>query len=431
MGKMENTFLNRRRFLQHSAAGVTSAALAKRHSLHAANKASNKLRVGVMGLGRGMAHVRNYLKLSDVEVVYVCDVDDNRTANGLSVVTKSQAAACRGITDLRRMLDDPHLDAISIAAPNFWHAPATILGCQAGKHVYVEKPGSHNAAEAGLMVAAARKHNRLVQMGNQRRSYPLIIEAVQRMHEGVIGRILSSRSFYSSGRGSIGKGKPAPVPKYLNYDLWQGPAPERPYKDNLIPYNWHWHWHYGGGEMANNGVHALDLARWGLGVDLPKRVTYGGGRYHFDDDQESPDTGTALFDFGNCTAMWDQSSCLRRKHEALPFVVFYGDNGTLTMTTGNKYIIHDLAGKEVETNSQPASDILHFTNFVNAIRNGEKLNAEIGNGQVSTLLCHLANMAWRSGSTVDFDPAKRSIVDNSAAGKLWAREYRPGWEPQV
>ena len=157
MGKMENTFLNRRRFLQHSAAGVTSAALAKRHSLHAANKASNKLRVGVMGLGRGMAHVRNYLKLSDVEVVYVCDVDDNRTANGLSVVTKSQAAACRGITDLRRMLDDPHLDAISIAAPNFWHAPATILGCQAGKHVYVENPGSHNAAEAGLMVAAARK----------------------------------------------------------------------------------------------------------------------------------------------------------------------------------------------------------------------------------------------------------------------------------
>jgi len=268
-------------------------------------------------------------------------------------------------------------------------------------------------------------------MGNQRRSYPLIIEAMQRLHEGVSGRVLASRSFYNSSRGSIGKGKPAPVPKHLNYDLWQGPAPERPYKDNLIPYNWHWHWHYGGGEMANNGVHALDLARWGLGVDLPQRVTYGGGRYHFDDDQESPDTGTALFDFGNCTAIWDQSSCLRRKHEALPFVVFYGDNGTLTMTTGNKYIIHDLAGKEVETKSQPAGDILHFTNFVNAIRNGEKLNAEIGDGQVSTLLCHLANMAWRSGSTVDFDPAKRSIVDNPAAAKLWAREYRPGWEPQV
>ncbi len=428
---MKNSTLNRRRFLQRSGAGVTAAALAKCHSIRAANQAANKLRIGVMGLGRGMAHVNNCLKISDVEVAYVCDVDDNRTANGLSVVTKSQSAPCRGITDLRRMLEDPHLDAISIAAPNFWHAPATILGCQAGKHVYVEKPGSHNAAEAGMMVAAARKHKRLVQMGNQRRSYPFIIEAVQRMREGVIGQVLASRSFYASGRGSIGRGKPAAVPKHLNYDLWQGPAPERPYKDNLIPYNWHWHWHYGGGEMANNGVHALDLARWGLGVDLPQRVTYGGGRYHFDDDQESPDTGTALFDFGHCTALWDQSSCLQRKHETLPFVVFYGDNGTLTMTTGNKYTIHDLAGKEVETKSQPAGDILHFTNFVNAIRNGEKLNAEIGDGQVSTLLCHLANMAWRSSSTVDFDPAKRRIIDNPAAAKLWAREYRPGWEPHI
>jgi len=428
---MKNSILNRRRFLQHSAAGVTAAALVKRHSARAANKAANKLRVGVIGLGRGMAHVKNFLKLSDVEVAYVCDVDDNRTANGLSVVTKGQAAACRGITDLRHMLDDPHLDAISVAAPNFWHAPATILGCQAGKHVYVEKPGSHNAAEAGLMVAAARQHKRHVQMGNQRRSYPLIIEAMQRLREGVIGKVLSSRTFYSNRRGSIGKGKPAPVPKHLNYDLWQGPAPERPYKDNLIPYNWHWHWHYGGGEMANNGVHALDLARWGLGVDLPKRVTYGGGRYHFDDDQETPDTGMAAFDFGHCTALWDQSSCNRRRSEAPPFVSFYGEGGILTTTGGHNYTVYDLDGKELERKSQPASDTPHMANFINAIRNGEKLNAEIGDAQVSTLLCHLANMAWRTGGAVDFDPAKRRLIGNPAAAKLWARDYRPGWEPRV
>ena len=425
------TPLNRRRFIAQSAASLTAASLAKRNSIRAANKANNTLRVGVMGLGRGMAHVNNFLKISDIEVAYVCDVDDNRTANALAKVTKKQAAPCRGITDLRRMLEDPHLDAIAIAAPNFWHAPATILGCQAGKHVYVEKPGSHNAAEAELMVAAARKHKRHVQMGNQRRSYPVVMEAMQRLREGVIGKVLSARTFYTSSRGSIGKGKPAPIPKHLNYDLWQGPAPERPYKDNLIPYNWHWHWDYGGGEMANNGVHALDLARWGLGADLPSRVTYGGARYHFDDDQETPDTGMATFDFGHCGAMWDQSSCNRRRGEAPPFVAFYGEGGVLSCTTGNNFTIHDLNGKELETKTAPGNDGPHFNNFVNAIRHGEKLNSEIGDAQVSTMLCHLANMAWRTNSTVEFDPAKRRIVNNPAAEKLWSREYRPGWEPKI
>ena len=427
---MKKGNLNRRRFLQHSAAGLAAAGLINRNSLRAANRANNRLRVGVMGLGRGMAHVKNFLKLSNVEVTYVCDVDDHRTANGLSVVTKSQAAACRGITDLRRMLEDPNLDAISIAAPNFWQAPATILGCQAAKHVYVEKPGSHNAAEAELMVAAARQHKRQVQMGNQRRSYPLIIEAMQRLREGIIGKVLSCRAFYTSSRGSIGKGKPVPVPNHLNYDLWQGPAPERPYKDNLIPYNWHWHWHYGGGEMANNGVHALDLARWGLGVDLPKRVIYGGGRYHFDDDQETPDTGMASFDFDQCTTMWDQSSCNRRRSETPPFVSFYGEGGVLSMNTGNNYILYDLDGKEMERKSLPTSDAPHFANFINAIRNGEKLNSEIGDAQVSTLLCHLANIAWRTSGAVDFDPSKRRLIGNANAAKLWARDYRPGWEPK-
>ena len=211
--------MNRRRFLDYSAVGITAAYLAKPNLIQAANKASNLLRVGVMGLGRGMAHIDNFLKISGVEVAYVCDVDDNRIANGLKKVTKQQKSPCRGITDFRHMLEDRHLDAISIAAPNFWHAPATILGCQAGKHVYVEKPGSHNANEAELMILAARKHKRFVQMGNQRRSYPLVMEAMQRLNEGIIGKTLSARTFYNSSRGPIGKGKLTSIPEHLDYKM--------------------------------------------------------------------------------------------------------------------------------------------------------------------------------------------------------------------
>ena len=423
--------MNRRRFLDYSAVGITAAYLAKPNLIQAANKASNILRVGVMGLGRGMAHIDNFLRISGVEVAYVCDVDDNRIANGLKKVTKQQKAPCRGITDFRHMLEDRHLDAISIAAPNFWHAPATILGCQAGKHVYVEKPGSHNANEAELMILAARKNKRHVQMGNQRRSYPLVMEAMQRLNEGIIGKTLSARTFYNSSRGHIGKGKMTSIPEHLDYKMWQGPAPERPYKDNLIPYNWHWHWHYGGGEITNNGVHALDLARWGLGVGLPNRVTYGGSRYHFYDDQETPDTGMATFDFGNCGAMWDQSSCNRRKGENTPFVAFYGEGGSLTCSTKNDYSLYDLNGKEIESKNLPPNQTLHFNNFVNAIRHDEKLNSEIADAQASTLLCHLANMAWRTSSTINFEPKQRRVINNSAAAKLWGRQYRKGWKPKV
>ena len=423
--------MNRRRFLDYSAVGITTTYLAKPNLIQAANKASNILRVGVMGLGRGMAHIDNFLKISGVEVAYVCDVDDNRIANGLKKVTKQQKAPCRGITDFRHMLEDRHLDAISIAAPNFWHAPATILGCQAGKHVYVEKPGSHNANEAELMILAARKNKRHVQMGNQRRSYPLVMEAMQRLNEGIIGKTLSARTFYNSSRGSIGKGKMTSIPEHLDYKMWQGPAPELPYKDNLIPYNWHWHWHYGGGEITNNGVHALDLARWGLGVGLPKRVTYGGSRYHFKDDQETPDTGMATFDFGKCGAMWDQSSCDPRKGENTPFVAFYGEGGSLTCSTKNDYSLYDLNGKKIESKNLQPNQTLHFNNFVNAIRHDEKLNSEIADAQASTLLCHLANMAWRTNSTVNFESKKRRIINNSAAAKLWGRQYRKGWEPKV
>jgi len=387
-----------------------------------------------MGLGRGLDHVKACLGLPDVEIAYLCDVDDRRIDRAMAEVNKSKdkpAKTPQTVKDFRRVLDDKSVDAIMIAAPNFWHAPAAILACAAGKHVYVEKPGSHNPREGELMVAAARKHDRVVQMGNQRRSWPAMIEAMQKLREGVIGPVRSVRTWYSNSRKSIGVGKPAAVPGELDYALWQGPTPERPYVDNLVHYNWHWRWHYGGGELANNGIHALDLARWGLGVDCPTRVTCGGGRYHFKDDQETPDTTLVTFDFGDKAAFFDASSCQPRTAEHLNFVTFYGDNGSLAIGWEASYKVFDPKGKEVGQGKSEAGDRVHFANFFESVRAGKRPHSDIAEGQKSTLLCHLGNIAYRTGHTLTLDPAARKILNDTDATALWGREYRPGWEPKV
>ena len=307
-----------------------------------------------------------------------------------------------------------------------------MLGLKAGKHVYVEKPGSHNPAEAELLSQASVKYGKVVQMGNQRRSWPRVREAIAELHQGVIGNVYYARTWYTNNRPSIGTGKESAIPAWLDFDLWQGPAPRKSFKDNLIHYNWHWRWHWGGGELANNGIHALDIARWGLGVEHPRRVTVNGGRYHFDDDQETPDTTVATYDFGHCGASWDASSCLPRKEEAHPFVTFYGDKGSLALDNGAGYRIFGLDGKVVREVKGKFSDIPHFTNFLAAIRDGAKLNSEIGEGQKSTLLCHLGNIAYRTRSTLTVDPATGRIQDATREMKrLWGREYRKGWEPKA
>ena len=419
--------LSRRDVMKASATVAAGAGI-----IGAANAASRKVRVGVMGLSRGLGHVRGLLGVDDVEVAYVCDVDKERVVRGQKQVEKLQEAPAKGVTDFRRMLDDKELDAITIAAPNFWHAPATILACAAGKHVYVEKPGSQNAAEALLMVKAARKHKRSVQMGNQRRSYEKVAEAVQRMKEGVIGKVYSGRCWYTNTRPSIGRGKKSAVPANLDYELWEGPVPHAPYKSNLVHYNWHWRWNYGGGEMANNGVHSLDIVRWALGVDYPTRATYTGARYHHDDDQETPDTGDAQFDFGHCTAIWSGSSCHRRAWEGNPFAAVYGDGGSIVFSGGNSYTIYDTKGKELEKQGGPGGDVHHFRNFIESFRSGTQLNAEIEDAQTSTMLCHLANISYRTGRTVEFDSKAKEISNScKSCDSLWGREYRKGWEPKA
>lgn len=389
-----------------------------------------KLVVGVMGLGRGADHVKALQQISNVEIAYIVDVDDERIARSQKAAFANAEKPPKSVKDFRRVLDDKNVDALFIAAPNHWHAPTTIMACAAGKHVYVEKPGSHNAHEGELMVAAARKHQRVVQMGNQRRSWPGVIEAIEKLKSGAIGEVRSARCWYSNARASIGRGQPAAVPATLDYSMWQGPAPERPFVDNLIPYNWHWRWHWGGGELANNGPHALDVARWGLGVDYPTRVSCNGGRYHFNDDQETPDTTFASYDFGGKGLSWDGASCTPRGGENLTFVAWYGDGGSLEQI-GNGYKVLDPKGKEIGQGTGPGGEKGHIENFLKAVRGDAKLNSEIAVGQTSVLLCHLGNIAYRTGDTIHFDPRTRKMVADAEAEKLWSREYRPGWEPKV
>ncbi|HWI59857.1 MAG TPA: Gfo/Idh/MocA family oxidoreductase, partial [Bacillota bacterium] len=293
--------ITRRDFLRHSSVLTASlATLGSATVLRGADRANDKVRIGIIGCNaRGMAHIAGYLAVPNTEIAYICDVDSRAVDKGVAAVAKKQARKPQGIKDLRRMLEDPNVDAVSIATPDHWHAPATILACTAGKHVYVEKPGSHNVHESQLMVAAARQHKRVVQMGNQRRSWPWVIESIEALRAGELGNVYFARGWYTNHRASIGRGKPAPVPEWLDWSLWQGPAPEEAFRDNVVHYNWHWFWNWATGELGNNGVHSLDLARWGLGVDYPKRITCGGNRYHFKDDWQTPDTAVATFDFGD------------------------------------------------------------------------------------------------------------------------------------
>lgn len=426
---MEKNPASRRRFLTTSlAAGTALAATGPNLLLGQAKGANSRLRVGVMGLSRGRGHIKAFLDVPNTEVAYLCDVDENRLVTGANTMKDKQEAAPQKVTDFRRILDDPNIDALSIAAPNFWHTPAAIAALRAGKHVYVEKPGSYDAQEALRLVEVADETKLQVQMGTQRRSYPAMIEGVQKLREGAIGTLRYARCYYANTRPSIGKGTVTAPPAELDWLMWQGPVPDQPYKDNLVHYNWHWHWMYGGGELANNGVHALDVARWALGVDYPGRITCNGGRYHFDDDQETPDTIYATYDYGDLGMSWEGSSCHRRKPEALPFVSVYGDEGKMDFSSAN-YTIFDKDGNEVSKNVDPPSDIPHFTNFANAIRDGETLNQPIKDGQISAMLCHLGNIAFRTNGAVEVDPANGNLKNNPEGQKLWGRPaYREGWE---
>jgi predicted dehydrogenase len=424
--------MDRRRFIKVGATIGASFSLGAPAILRGQESPNETVVAAVVGLGRGLGLIQVAARVPNLEVGFISDVDERRIATARGTIADEKLGREPAAEkDFRDLLDKPDIDAVFIATCNHWHTPATVLACAAGKHVYVEKPGSHNPREGELIVAAAKRYDRRVQMGNQRRSWPSIREAIERLRGGAIGRVLYARCWYSNSRDSIGRGQPADPPGHLDYALWQGPAPRLPFKDNLIHYNWHWHWHWGNGELGNNGIHALDIARWGLGVEYPTMVSYVGGRYHHPDDQETPDTGTAVFHFGERGATWEGSSCHPRRPENLSFVTFYGESGSLAITDPG-YVIYDLAGKEVERPEPRRDDALHVGNFVEAIRDHKvTLNSEIGDAQKSTLLCHLGNISYRTGRTLRFDPVEKKIADDKEAQAFWEREYEPGFEPEV
>ena len=291
--------------------------------------ANNKLYASVMGVNsRGTALAQNFAYQNECDVIHICDVDSRVVEKCVSAVQKIQDKKPEVFTDFRKSLESKDVDLLVIAAPDHWHAPAALLAMQAGKHVYLEKPCSHNPREGEMLVEATARYKKSVQMGNQRRSWPNVIQAIEELKAGIIGRPYFGKGWYTNNRTSIGVGKEAVVPAGLNWDLWQGPAPRKTYKDNIVHYNWHWFWHWGTGEALNNGTHMVDLLRWGLGVDYPVKVSSNGGRFHFKDDWETPDTQVINLDFKeNVSMTWEGRSCNGRHVEGSSVgVEFYGEN---------------------------------------------------------------------------------------------------------
>ena len=410
---------------------------------------NDKIHVAAIGLnGRGNSMVGTIAKQKNTEVTCVCDVDSRTIPKAIESVKKAgQENTPSSEKDCRKVLENKIIDAIYIATPDHWHAPLTIMGCQAGKHVYVEKPLSHNPREGELAIEAARKYDRIVQMGAQRRSAPVLTQGIAKLHEGIIGRVYLAKTWYTNTR-KANFVKPAEIPDWLDYDLWQGPAPRLPYKDGLIHYNWHWFWHWGTGEALNNGTHEVDVARWGLGVDFPVRVTSVGGRYQFKDDWETPDTQIITMNYpGRISLMWENRSSNGRKIEGLDRgIIFYGENGSLD-TGGDSYKVYDLNGKLVEdvkslvtdadvqgrNTASPSLglDSLHVADFLDAIRSNRRPNCDVEQGFKSVVAMQLGNISWRVGRDINVDPKNGHIIGDKEAQKLWSRSYEKGWEPKV
>jgi predicted dehydrogenase len=446
----DKSMINRRDFIKKSS--LASAALSVGTSTLSARSysrimgANDRVNVAQIGCKRRADAMKSAFRAmpEKINVSYVCDIYVPQMERFGSELNKTLGYTPKMQGDLRRILEDKDVDALIHCTPDHWHGVGAIMTLEAGKHAYVEKPCSHNPWEGEMMVAAQKKYGKVVQMGNQQRSALESIDIIKQIHEGIIGEVYGATAFYSNNRGSIGKAKVAEVPAGFDWELFQGPAPRAPYKDMFFDYNWHWVWEYGTGETGNNSIHELDVARWALGVAYPEEVSVTGGKYHFkDDDWVMYDTLDATFHFsGNRFIRWDGKCRTNyQTYGADRGTIVYGSEGTVYVDR-NRYRLYDRDGKLVreatakEMNATTAlggggnATNLHVLNFVEAIQGKAKPTSPIDEGVKSTLLAHLAKIAYRTGSVLKCNPENGHIKDQKAM-KLWKREYEKGWEPKV
>lgn len=374
------------------------------------------------------------MKQDGVDVAYVCDVDQQRLAKAAQKVPDA-----RPVSDLRVILDDKSVDAVSIATPDHWHAPAAMLACEAGKHVYLEKPCCHNVAEGKMLVETARRTGRVVQHGTQQRSNPFTAGAIEMLRDGIIGDVLVAKAWNIQRRKNIGHKTPSQPPAGFDYDMWVGPAEKAAFRSNCHHYDWRWWHNFGTGDMGNDGAHEIDYARWGLGVEgLPHRISAMGGKYYFDDDQEFPDTITATFEYpgdGKFGSTRQLIFEMRLWSKSYPYntdsgAEYYGTKGRMFISKRGKFEVFDDRNRRIpdldSTEHAKLKVDNHYRDFIDAIRSGRQPNAEIEIGFHSAAVCNLGNVATRVGRTLTLDAEKLEFVGDPEATKLLSREYRSG-----
>ncbi len=424
--------LSRRAFIRASGGATLASAGLLADSRASAAPPNDRIRHAVIGLGgQGRAHASVFESFDDCDVVAVCDVDPERRSAAAGELPDPDRVA--QIEDYRTILDDPDINTISIATPDHWHTPIALMALRAGKHVYVEKPCTHNVREGVLLTAAAEKYGKCVQHGTQSRSGEGIRDAIAFLREGKLGTVRMAKAINHQLRPPIGRAPEVDPPPGVNYDLWLGPAPLRPFTANRWHYNWHWFWDYGTGDLGNDGIHQVDVARWGLGVSLPQAVSASGGQLFYDDDHETPDTQVVTFEYEGCYLLYEMRLWTNYLLEGQDNgTVFYGDKGTLEV--GRQGCEVTFIGQPKELIGGGGDLAANIRNFLDCVKADDPsgLNAPVSEGAVSAALCHLGNIATRVGHRLQFDAGTMTCVGDEQANHLLTREYRQGYElPEV